>query len=740
MGYTELPGARVPIRMWADPAEVEDVALRQLHNVTTLPWVRGLAVMPDVHYGKGATVGSVIAMEGAVCPAAVGVDIGCGMSAVRTSLTADDLPDDLSRLRSRIERAIPVGRGMHDDPVNPARLHGFPTAGWDDFWSRFEGVAQAVVFRRERAARQMGSLGSGNHFVEVCTDTEGTVWLMLHSGSRNIGKELAEHHIGEAQKLPHNQGLVDRDLAVFVAHTPQMAAYRHDLFWAQEYARHNRAVMMALLQDVVRREFTTARPRFGEVISCFAGETEVLTRQGARPIRDLAGGRHELLTTGGEWVKAPVESFGEQRLYEVVLGRFGEEKVIRATAEHRWLLRPKVKHNRSETTTRELRVGDRLDYAYPPRNSSLMVAPSGIARGFVFGDGTISGRGRASAMFYGDKDLAMLPFFDAGSGALRTYYYQYDSVRRSKEHVRPAEVTTERLASGEVKSYRRLSGLPREWKTEYPSLDTAGDELYGWLAGYFAADGEVGKTGRPAIWSANREHLEFFKAACDALGIWTLPIRTRMGQGFAQEATAMYVMGISRADLTPDFFLHEEHRTRWAANRNAVERRGWTVREVRRTNTIEEVFCAVVDNTHAFTLADNILTGNCHHNYVAEERYEGMDLLVTRKGAIRAGAGDYGIIPGSMGTGSYIVKGLGNAASYQSASHGAGRRMSRAAAKRRFTVDDLAEQTDGVECRKDAGVIDEIPSAYKPIEQVIDRQQDLVEVVAALKQVVCVKG
>jgi tRNA-splicing ligase RtcB len=397
MGYTELPGARVPIRMWADPAEVEDVALRQLRNVTTLPWVRGLAVMPDVHYGKGATVGSVIAMEGAVCPAAVGVDIGCGMSAVRTSLTADDLPEDLSRLRSRIERAIPVGRGMHDDPVDPARLHGFPTAGWEDFWSRFEGVAQAVVFRRERAARQMGSLGSGNHFVEVCTDTEGAVWLMLHSGSRNIGKELAEHHIGEAQKLPHNQGLVDRDLAVFVAHTPQMAAYRHDLFWAQEYARHNRAVMMALLQDVVRREFAQARPRFGEVISC-------------------------------------------------------------------------------------------------------------------------------------------------------------------------------------------------------------------------------------------------------------------------------------------------------------------------------------------------------HHNYVAEERYEGMDLLVTRKGAIRAGAGDYGIIPGSMGTGSYIVKGLGNAASYQSASHGAGRRMSRAAAKRRFTVDDLAEQTDGVECRKDAGVIDEIPSAYKPIEQVIDRQQDLVEVVAALKQVVCVKG
>ncbi|MCS0639444.1 RtcB family protein [Streptomyces sp. LP05-1] len=397
MSYTEMPGARVPIRMWADPATVEDGALQQLRNVATLPWIKGLAVMPDVHYGKGATVGSVIAMEGAVCPAAVGVDIGCGMSAVKTSLTANDLPGDLSRLRSKIEEAIPVGFSMHGEMVDPRRLHGFPTAGWDDFWSRFDGIAEAVRFRRERAAKQMGSLGGGNHFIEFCLDESGAVWLMLHSGSRNIGKELAEYHIGEARKLPHNQGLVDRDLAVFVADTPQMAAYRNDLFWAQEYARYNRAIMMALFQDVVRREFRKARVTYEPVISC-------------------------------------------------------------------------------------------------------------------------------------------------------------------------------------------------------------------------------------------------------------------------------------------------------------------------------------------------------HHNYVAEERYEGMDLLVTRKGAIRAGSGDYGIIPGSMGTGSYIVRGLGNAASFNSASHGAGRRMSRNAAKRRFTAQDLADQTRGVECRKDSGVVDEIPAAYKPIEQVIDRQRDLVEVVAKLRQLVCVKG
>ncbi|SDO32214.1 RtcB family protein [Actinacidiphila guanduensis] len=397
MTYTELPGVRVPIRMWADPAGVEDGALRQLRNVSSLPWIEGLAVMPDVHYGKGATVGSVIAMRDAVCPAAVGVDIGCGMSAVKTSLRAGDLPGDLSRLRSRIERAVPVGRGLHGEPVDPADLPGYAARGWAGLWARFGELAEPVRPRAERAAKQLGTLGSGNHFIEVCLDTEGAVWLMLHSGSRNIGKELAEHHIGEAQRLPHNRDLPDRDLAVFVAGTPQMAAYRHDLFWAQEYAKHNRAVMMALLQDVLAREFRKARPSFEPVISC-------------------------------------------------------------------------------------------------------------------------------------------------------------------------------------------------------------------------------------------------------------------------------------------------------------------------------------------------------HHNYVAEETYDGVELLVTRKGAIRAGGGEYGIIPGSMGTGSYIVRGLGNTAAFNSASHGAGRRMSRSAARKRFTARDLADQTRGVECRKDSGVVDEIPAAYKPIDQVIAAQRDLVEVVAELRQVVCVKG
>lgn len=398
MTYTEVAGARdVPIRMWTDPSQVESQAMQQLRNITTLPWLHGLAVMPDVHFGRGATVGSVIAMKDAVCPAAVGVDIGCGMSAVKTSLTARDLPDDLSRLRSRIERAIPVGMGMHDDPVDPSKLYGLSSAGWDDFWDRFDDVADSVKFRHSRALRQMGSMGSGNHFAETCLDKSGSVWLVLHSGSRNIGKELADHHMSVARGLPHNQGLVDHDLAVFLAKTPEMQAYRSDLFWAQEYAARNRAIMMALFQEAVRAEFRKAKVTFDEPISC-------------------------------------------------------------------------------------------------------------------------------------------------------------------------------------------------------------------------------------------------------------------------------------------------------------------------------------------------------HHNYVSEETYNGVDLLVTRKGAIRAGSGDLGIIPGSMGTRSYIVRGLGNADAFNSASHGAGRKMSRNAAKKRFTARDLAEQTRGVECRKDSGVVDEIPGAYKDIDKVMSQQTDLVEVVATLKQVVCVKG
>jgi len=388
-----IKGRNVPIQLWAPIEEVDTQVITQLKNVAALPWVaHHVAVMPDVHLGKGATVGSVIAMHGAVAPAAVGVDIGCGMAAVKTSLTSKDLPDDLRRVRLEIENAIPVGRMSHD------------TAAWQHAPDQLRDAGQALMDRYATTdapvhtgtvACQMGTLGGGNHFIEICLDTADTVWLMLHSGSRNVGKVLAEHHIGIARRLKHNEALDDRDLAVFLAGTKVFDAYRRDLYWAQEYARFNRQMMLHLLEDVIRKFWP--RVTFAEPISC-------------------------------------------------------------------------------------------------------------------------------------------------------------------------------------------------------------------------------------------------------------------------------------------------------------------------------------------------------HHNYVAEEVHFGEEVLVTRKGAIRAGHRELGIIPGSMGTKSYIVSGLGNPNSFQSASHGAGRRMSRTEARKRFTLRDLKDQTAGVECRKDSGVIDETPKAYKNIDSVMKQQQDLVEIVAELKQIVCVKG
>jgi tRNA-splicing ligase RtcB len=395
MPSTIINGDRVPIRLWASAHEVEADAIRQLKAVASLPWVaHHVAVMPDVHVGKGATVGSVIALRGAVAPAAVGVDIGCGMAAVKTNLAAKDLPDDLHRLRLAIEDAVPVGRESHR------------AAAWTDATPKLAERSRALVARfaeleggvqrhAERASLQVGTLGGGNHFIEVCLDTDDAVWLMLHSGSRHIGAALAELHMERAKKAFRDRPLPDPDLAVFLAGTPPFDAYRRDLYWAQEYAALNRALMLERLEAVVRRFFP--RVTFESPISC-------------------------------------------------------------------------------------------------------------------------------------------------------------------------------------------------------------------------------------------------------------------------------------------------------------------------------------------------------HHNYVAEEHHFGEELLVTRKGAIRAGAGELGIIPGSMGAKSFIVRGKGNPLSFESASHGAGRRMSRTRAKKAFTLADLARQTAGVECRKDSGVLDEAPKAYKDIERVMEQQSDLVEIVAELKQVICVKG
>jgi tRNA-splicing ligase RtcB len=383
---TYQPEGSRPIHVWTD--DVEASAKVQLENMARMPFLHphGLAVMPDVHAGIGSTVGTVIATHKAIIPAAVGVDIGCGMNAVRTSLTAEDLPESLAQLRHDIERGVPLGAGGNHQKIDgliyiPPVVH--------------EAVGAVVA---ERASHQLGSLGSGNHFIEVCLDEAGAVWVVLHSGSRGIGNRIGMHFI-ERAKMRMEQYFItlpDADLAYFPEDTQDFRDYVEAVHWAQGYALDNRAAMM--------------------------------------------------------------------------------EVVLRALARR----------------------------------------------------------------------------------------------------VKPFAITQEAI--------------------------------------------------------------------------------------------------------------------------------------------------------------------NCHHNYVEMENHYGKNVYVTRKGAIRARDGDLGVIPGSMGTRSYIVRGKGNPESYCSCSHGAGRRMSRSAARKAFTVADLEAQTLGVECRKDAEVLDELPSAYKDIDVVMENQRDLVEIVHTLKQVLCVKG
>lgn len=393
MPYNPVPfKTQAPVLSWANH-DLGSSEIQMAQNVAALPFVfKHVALMPDVHLGKGALVGSVVATKDAIIPAAVGVDIGCGMCAVQTPFTASQLEGKLKQIRQDIEAAIPTG-------FNENKNVDKSMTNWQG-WRQFKDLHKGVQDLETKALRQMGSLGGGNHFIEVCLDTEDQVWLMLHSGSRNIGNKLAQCHINTAKTLAKlaDGSLPDPDLAYFVKGTPEFAAYWRDLQWAQHYARYNRDVMMERFRRIVEKH--------------------------------LAGGK--------------------------------------------------------------------------PTKPLLQV--------------------------------------------------------------------------------------------------------------------------------------------------------------------------------------------------------------------------------------------NCHHNYAEQEVHFGEEVYVTRKGAVRARQEDYGIIPGSMGAKSFIVKGKGVAESYCSCSHGAGRLMSRAKAKKAFTLDDLVQQTAGVECRKDPGVLDEIPGAYKPIDEVMANQSDLVEVVATLKQVVCVKG
>lgn len=343
--------------------------------------------------------------------------------------------------------------------------------------------------------------------------------------------------------------------------------------------------------------------------ACFAADVEVLTLDGVRRIGDLAGQTATVLDGDGKWVEAPFSSFGVQEIVELELQRGTERRVIATTAEHRWFVQPNANYEAAtETITTDLKPGDRLKYQGPWNRTLGKMVPStfGIAHGIVFGDGsrfrsTDGGRhpGAAMVQLCGEKNWPLARYFNGAPQRMQD--------APQGEHAEAALV---------------IQGLPSYFK-DIPSLDVNTGYLYGWLAGYFAADGSVSTDGCASISSATREHLEFVTAVCARLGIdhGTISARDRVGYGVDGQARTIYKLPLYADSLDPEFFLIDEHRARMEARRltwkQVRTRRRWTVREVRRTGRFEEVFCAVVPTTASFTLAGNILTGNCARAAVA---------------------------------------------------------------------------------------------------------------------------
>lgn len=313
---------------------------------------------------------------------------------------------------------------------------------------------------------------------------------------------------------------------------------------------------------------------------CLAGETRVLTWHGPREIRDLAGGTHRILGARGDWLEAPFKSYGVQQLHRIVVTRNRQRKELFATDGHRWFVRSgKDRSKRREVLTTDLKTGDRLAATFPrSRIQRTTPSPFGIAHGFTYGDGTRSGTG-SMALLCPPKDLAMLKWF-------------------------PNSHTS---ASGDN---LLVHHLPRFFK-DLPPLDESVSYLYGWLAGYFATDGCVAEDGTVILNSADRADLEFVRTICTRLGIATYGITAQSRVGLGSEPSDTYRVHFVSDDLTESFFLLDSHRQRFVESEKKFARLGWTVQSVEATDRVEEVFCAEVEDGHAFVLEDNILTGNC---------------------------------------------------------------------------------------------------------------------------------
>jgi DNA primase len=321
---------------------------------------------------------------------------------------------------------------------------------------------------------------------------------------------------------------------------------------------------------------------------CLAGETGVLTEDGVVPIQELAGRTVRVLTSDGtvtKWVDAPFSSFGVQPLLKITVSRNGRVKDLYATDEHRWFVRAggAGRRARAERLTKDLKPGDRLVSAFPAtrvKKSGSAPSPFGIARGFTYGDGGREQHG-SYAQFCGEKDAAMRKWFP---------------------HNRFIE-----MGEGIVRAY----DMPAYFKDERPDLDESASYLYGWLAGYFAADGCVADDGDATLASADRKDLEYVERLCARIGVGTYAISTQSRVGFGEAESDIHSIRLMTNDLTPEFFLIAQHAERFTNNPKAYERRGWVVKSVESTDRVEEVFCAVVPETHSFVLEDNILTGNC---------------------------------------------------------------------------------------------------------------------------------
>ena len=314
---------------------------------------------------------------------------------------------------------------------------------------------------------------------------------------------------------------------------------------------------------------------------CLAGETRVLTWEGVKPIRELGGGTHRILGKHGDWIDAPFRSFGVQPLMRLTVTRNGVSKHIYATTEHRWFVRSgRTQTSSREVITRDLRPGHRLVSKFPrTRVKQATPSPFGIAHGVTFGDGTRSGTG-SMAQLDAVKDVELLKWFP---------------VSMMTQHGRQMLV----------------HHLPRFFK-ELPPLDESVSCLYGWLAGYFAADGCVSATGTIMLNSAKRDELEHVRLICTRLGIGTYGVTEQVRVGFeGRDPSSLFRIILVGSDLTDEFFLLDKHRLRFNTAATADERKCWIVREVTKTDRVEEVFCATVDEGHAFALEDNILTGNC---------------------------------------------------------------------------------------------------------------------------------